>query len=360
MMSLSGAKGITVEIEFHYIRRIVGFLAANSKSETTKKVRETSKFKVPEFDDQDAPVAFRMFNDDGKVMRETRWLNGAHWHVTDSSPPANGERMELDIRDYDLMYGDLVKGSDNISHGTAIHGFVDADQKWAKVVSDDAEAAYATATKHFAENTAVIGGRFAYRVLEPSLELSVQALAKQPSCSVYIKHAPTQSVENKRWYHRYGLSLNEHGTAVEYLISAANLNGPVARDTRFEDFEILIPEAFSETLVEPASRKIVEDGLSLADQYMSKFDLKSRVAYTVLRDEISRDRRLIVDTPVAIEKFTAFGNVLREAKIRDRQVKDLILSYIDVDLKVTGERLAAMRSPQNDLSVTNPIRLTPR
>jgi hypothetical protein len=349
----------SMAMEFHYIRRITGFLAANSKTETTKKVRETGKFHIPEFNDQDAPVAFRMFNRGGKVIAETRWLNGGHWHVTDTAPTTGEEPTMVDIPDYDLMYGGLVSPGDNISHGTAYHGFVDGKKKWFKVISDDADEALDKANQHFTENTAVIGGRFAYRVLEPSLQFSVHELRGQPPYTAHIEHTPRASVEHRRWYHRYGLSLHEHAAAADSLIAAANLNKPVKLGYPPERFEILIPEAFSTTLVEPATRKVIEDGLFLAGQCLREFDLKSKVAFVVLRDAISRDGRLVVDNSTALEKFREFGEVLKEAKMKEMQLQNKLLSYVELDLRVTGERLDASFSNTNDSGSANTVQPAP-
>ncbi|MCV9964823.1 hypothetical protein OIU34_23300 [Pararhizobium sp. BT-229] len=348
-----------MEIEFHYIRRITGLLAANSKSETTKKVRETGRFQIPEFDDQDAPVAYRELGQDGKVLAETRWFNGSHWHVTESVPPTDGTGMVVGIPDYDLMYGDLVKSGDNISHGGAIHGFVDRDKKWFRVVSDDAEAAYEKAVKHFTENTAVIGGKFAFRVLEPSLQFSVHDLSGTPPFQAHLTTTPRATVEHRRWYHKYGLSLHEHAEGVDALVAAAGVSDPVSRPRPVEGLEILIPEAFSATLVEPATRKVIEDGLSLANQCLSEFDLKSKVAFVVMRDAISRDGRLIVDSSTALEKFGEFGDILREAKMKTNHLQNKLLLYIDCDLRVTGERLDTMRSLDNDYGATKPVHPAP-
>ena len=345
-----------MELEFHYIRRITGLLAANSKAETTKKVRKTGKFPVPEIEDKAAPVAFRRFGRDGEVVAQTRWLNGGHWHVTDSAPPTGEEAMTVDLLDYDLMYGNLVLPSDNISHGGAYHGFVNGGKKWFKVISDDADEALEKARRHFAENTAVIGGKFAYRVLEPSLQFSVHDLSGQPPYTAHIEHTPRASVEHRRWSRRYGLSLYEHADAADALILAANLNEPVALSRPPEPFEILIPEAFSETLVEPATRKVIEDGLSLGGQCRQEFDLKSKVAFAVLRDAISRDGRLTVDNSTALEKFSEFGGVLKEAKMKKNHLQNRLLTYVELDLRVTGERRTAVLSSENDHGAAKTVR----
>ncbi|MBY3433506.1 hypothetical protein HFN89_05035 [Rhizobium laguerreae] len=288
-------------------------------------------------------------------MAETRWFNGSHWHVTESAPPTDGTGMEVCIPDYDLMYGDLVKSGDNISHGGAINGFVDRDKKWFRVVSDDADDAFEKAVKHFTENTAVIGGKFAFRILEPSLEFSVHELSGTPPYEAHLTTTPRATVEHRRWYHKYGLSLHEHAEGVDALIAAAGVSDPISRPRPIEGLEILIPEAFSETLVEPASRKVIEDGLSLAGQCLSEFDLKSKVAFVVIRDAISRDGRLIVDSSTALEKFCEFGDILREAKMKKNHLQNKLLLYIDFDLRVTEERLDAMRSRDNVYGVTKPV-----
>lgn len=336
-----------MELEFHYIRRITGLLAANSKADTTKKVRETGRFEIPEFEDAEAPVAFRVMDGEGRVFSETRWLNGSHWHVSNSIPPEDGKGMQVDILDYDLMYGTLLNGAHNISHGTAIHGYVPGDKKWHKVTSDDAEEALAKAAAHFSENTAIIGGKFAYRVLEPSLQLSIHHLrSDQPKA--YVELAMRATDENRRWYHEYGLSVNEYKEAADFIIASANLDHPITLSRNREKFEVLIPEAFSDTLVGPASRKVIEDGLSLFDNNISGLDLKSRVAFVVLRDAISRDCRLTVDNETALARFAEFGEILKETKLKKKDLQALLTVYIDFDLRVTGERLAAIKALDND------------
>jgi hypothetical protein len=267
--------------------------------------------------------------------------------------------MAVDLLDYDLMYGNLVLPAENISHGGAYHGFVNGGKKWYKVTSDDANEALEKARQHFAENTAVIGGKFAYRVLEPSLQFSVHDLSGQPPYTAYIEHTPRASVEHRRWSNRYGLSLYEHADAANALIIAANLSEPVSFSRPPEHFEILMPEAFSETLVEPATRKVIEDGLSLAGQCLQEFDLKSKVAFAVLRDAISREGRLTVDNSMALEKFSEFGEVLKEAKMKKNHLQNRLLTYVELDLRVTGERLAAVLSNITDHGAAKTVQPAP-
>jgi len=344
-----------MEIEFHYIRRITGLLAANSKSEATRKVRESGSFNIPVFEDHEAPVAYRRFDKEGSVVAETRWLNGGHWHVTESMPPADGKGMGLDLQDYDLMYGDLVSGGDNIRHGTAFHGYVDGNKKWFRVASDDAPAAYAAAAKHFTENTAVIGGKFAYRVLEPSVQIAIRNLEGKPPLTAFVDHSPRETVARKRWHHKFGLSLHEHIDATEAIIASANLESPVARSrVPLDRFEIVIPEAFSETMVEAAAKKTIEDGISLGEKCMNEFDFRSKVAFTVLRDAISHDGRLLMDSLTALDRFAEFGDVLKEAKMKAGQLQNMLLSYIGVSLRIAGERLEEHRSLERLYASTKP------
>jgi len=343
-----------MEIEFYYIRRITGLLAAHSKSEATKKVRETGRFTVREVEDHDAPVAYRELGRDGEVISETRWFDGSHWHVTDSVPPTDGTGMAVGIPDFDLMYGDLVKPADNISHGGSVHGFVGRDKTWFRVASDDADSAYENAEKHFTGNTAVIGGKFAFRVLEPSLKFSFHGMGGPGPYEAHLTVAPRATVESRRWHHAYGLSFHEYAEAMDDLITAANLGAPIKRCGSVDGLRILIPEAFSMTLVEPATRRVIEDGLSLGERCLGEFDLRSKVAFAVLRDSISREGRLTVDCSTALARFGEFGSVLREARMKKGQVQNMLLSYVDLDLRVARERFDEMQSVNQLYEATRP------
>jgi hypothetical protein len=346
-----------MEIDFHYIRRITGLLAANSKADTTKKVRETGRFAIPEFDDADAPVAFRSFTQEGNVQFETRWRDGSHWYVTNSVPPEDGQGMAVDLFDYDLMYGDLLEGERNIMHGTAIHGYVPADKKWHRVASDDALEALDKASAHFTNNTAIIGGKFAYRVLEPSFQFFIFGLRTDPPYKAYVELAMRATVESRRWYRKYGLSVKEHREAAAFLIASANLADLLTPSRAPEEFEVLIPEAFTDTLVEPASRKVLEDGLSMIGNNLDDLDLKSKIAFTILRDGISRDGRLTGDSETALANFAEFGDVLRDAKIKNKGFQDTVIAYIDFDLRVTIERLKAVRALDNSPEAPTALRM---
>ncbi|MDW9478610.1 hypothetical protein GOB57_07825 [Sinorhizobium meliloti] len=171
-----------MEFEFNYASTITGLLAPRSTEVKTRFVLETTRVELPEYLDEEAPLAYSHMGGWG-YRNDTRWLNGAHWKI---APLPEGHefdplRLALNLPDFEALYAPLVRaGRPSVMNATSFYGFVDRDKRWHRVDGDTRERDLQAFLAYMRSNTAVIGGQFAYRVMEPCIELRIERVEGDP------------------------------------------------------------------------------------------------------------------------------------------------------------------------------------
>jgi hypothetical protein len=336
-----GEQGRAVEFEFNYVSTITGFLASKSKEQKTRFIRETARVELPEYNDDEAPIAYSKTG--WWRTQTTRWLNGSHWKVTEVPEGHDFDPLHLvmDYHDYSEFYRPTEReGVPSVENKSAFFGFVERDKRWHQVTGDTAEQDREDFLAYARENAAVIGGKFAYRVLEPRVEFGVEWRDRNSSPQLVSWTRFTTKPEAMT----YHASLLESEDAARELVELSSLDKPILIKP-INRPEFILEEAFSPTLVEEASVQVMQDTFRMLRNQSYHMTARSQELVGNLKAEcLDAKGRLTMDA------ITAGGLILdRCAAIRasepDRKGRlTPFETYLDHDIPVTMKRLELKRA----------------
>ncbi|MBY3151311.1 hypothetical protein HFO56_02780 [Rhizobium laguerreae] len=334
-----------MRIELPYTARIRGLISSRSRAEATKTVLRRGEFDIAEFSGSEAPVAYRRYADHGRrndPVGETRWLNGRHWRIVE---PSGGifdhKSISLDGGESYGLYGpvfpDRRTDLDWAVAPSAVEG-------WHRVTDDTTDVDHSRFKDYVERDTALIGGKFAFCVDEPQVGVFVHPDQKsnERSMAVSFSSGVTTTGLEKSYYQ---MPLKEFPEALEEIRRVSPVQIARYRGT-FERSDIIIPEAFTDSMVESAAARTVELTLTIGHRHLQDFELPSRVAFKVAFDKAMRDGKLISDALEVPQILAEFGDLMRRPANR-RSKKEGIYQMrhcMDVLLPIATGRLAERRS----------------
>lgn len=335
-----------MQIEFHYIRHISGFLAHHSTEAKMRKVLETGQFEVPEIGEADAPVAYREFFGSG-TARETRWFNGSHWKIADDAVVGfDPARLELSMLDFRAIYEPISRDFETPLHSSRYHGFVEADKKWHRIVSDDKDEIFREFAEYAANNMAVIGGKFAYRVREPKIELFVERGVGDKPHVVRSALSGVRHTSSGGHGLRYIATFPEAESAAEDIVTFGNLDHEIVIAPLPKNYEVILPEAFSETCVEEASKLVLSDGLRVASSFENHVRDEGKTVHATISSmlqSIACSKGEPFDAEGMIMELAERAEAVRAVSPKGEWCERLA-TYLELDIPVTLRRLEAKRA----------------